>query len=68
LTSRPKPVVELSAAIPARVSAIVSQALEKDPANRPARADDLVNALEIDTAPERGTLIRVTLPIDRQEP
>jgi len=65
LTSRPKPVVELSAAIPARVSAIVSQALEKDPANRPARADDLVNALEIDTAPDsvRPRASRQALPV-----
>jgi len=32
------------------------------------RAAGHADALEIDTAPERGTLIRVTLPIDRQEP
>ena len=50
LTSKPKPLLALSPAVPARVSAIVSQALEKDPTNRPASADDLVKALEVDAA------------------
>jgi len=67
LTSRPKPVAALSPAVPAHISAIVSQSLEKDPAKRPAHADDIVQALETGTgapavrrtAPRRTALLGI---------
>ena len=46
LTVDPKPLNEIRKDVPRRLSLIVMQCLQKDPANRPPTADALLNALD----------------------
>jgi hypothetical protein len=46
MTSTPRPLTALSPAIPRRVMEIIARSMEKDPAKRPAHAEEIVAALE----------------------
>jgi serine/threonine-protein kinase len=49
MTSTPTPLPTLSPSVPRRVAEIVARSLQKDPAQRPANADAIVEALEGNT-------------------
>jgi serine/threonine-protein kinase len=54
MTKTPKPVATTTPDVPSRLAAIVARALEKDPARRPASAQELVDALDMHHAPAAG--------------
>ncbi len=54
LTQRPRPVRELRSDTPTALAAVVMQCLEKNAADRPATADDVLHSLESVVTPSGG--------------
>jgi serine/threonine protein kinase len=65
LTHNPKPLHELSGNVPRTVSALIMRLLAKDPANRPATADEVLHELDSLTMPVGISPTPVETPVPR---
>jgi serine/threonine-protein kinase len=63
MTETPAPISQKRPDVPARLSALVMQCLEKDPVARPQRAEELVRELERITITARATVDRPSVAV-----